>query len=195
MLQGLSAKVLNRLFEIQEGKIVIDGVDIAELSLDVLRTRIAFVPQDTTLFQGTLRSNLSGPSPTFPIRSRTEIAFRDPQGLRTDAELITILKRAWLLPKDGPVDPVVEAKFSLDSVVGEEGLSHNSFDSNGLCLTPYRIKLQRRRETTSCLVSSSREEQSHYYFGKAIKQRLPNLGSYLNSNRMRLRVVWMPKQT
>ena len=42
--------------------------------------------------------------------------------MRTDAEVITVLQRAWLLPKDGPVDSAVEAKFSLDSVVGDEGL-------------------------------------------------------------------------
>ena len=48
---------------------------------------------------------------------------RDPQGLRTDAEVIAVLQRAWLLPKVGPVDSAVEAKFSLDSVVGDEGLT------------------------------------------------------------------------
>ena len=47
---------------------------------------------------------------------------RDPHNLRTDAEIIAVLQRAWLLPKDGPVDPAVEAKFSLDSIVGDEGL-------------------------------------------------------------------------
>jgi len=46
---------------------------------------------------------------------------RDPLGTRTDAELISLLQRAWLLPREGPVDPVVEAKFSLDSTVGDEG--------------------------------------------------------------------------
>lgn len=49
--------------------------------------------------------------------------YRDPQQTKTDAELISALQRAWLLPKDGSVDPVAEAKFSLDSVVGDEGLS------------------------------------------------------------------------
>lgn len=51
------------------------------------------------------------------------VVSSDPQGLRTDAELISALQRAWLLPKSGPVDPVIEAKFSLDSVVGDEGWS------------------------------------------------------------------------
>jgi ATP-binding cassette subfamily C (CFTR/MRP) protein 1 len=45
----------------------------------------------------------------------------DPQGTRTDAELISALQRAWLLPKDGKEDKASEAKFSLDSVVSEEG--------------------------------------------------------------------------
>lgn len=39
----------------------------------------------------------------------------------TDAELISILQQAWLLPKEGPIDPAVEAKFSLESSVGDEG--------------------------------------------------------------------------
>ena len=49
--------------------------------------------------------------------------YRDPQRLRTDAELISSLQRSWLLPKDGPPDShsAAEAKFSLDSIVGDEG--------------------------------------------------------------------------
>ena len=49
------------------------------------------------------------------------MSCRDPQGLRTDAELISSLQRSWLLPKDGPPDPAAEAKFSLDSIVGDDG--------------------------------------------------------------------------
>ena len=45
----------------------------------------------------------------------------DPQGTRTDAELISALQRAWLLPKDGKEDKASDEKFSLDSVVSEEG--------------------------------------------------------------------------
>lgn len=45
----------------------------------------------------------------------------DPEGTRTDAELISALQRAWLLPKDGKEDKASEAKFSLESLVGEEG--------------------------------------------------------------------------
>jgi len=46
------------MVELQDGKIDIDGLDISTLPLEALRTRIAFVPQDSTLFLGTLRDNL-----------------------------------------------------------------------------------------------------------------------------------------
>jgi len=47
---------------------------------------------------------------------------RDPQNSRTDAELISVLQRAWLLPRDGTADPVADAKFSLDSNISDEGM-------------------------------------------------------------------------
>ncbi|ORZ33508.1 P-loop containing nucleoside triphosphate hydrolase protein [Catenaria anguillulae PL171] len=49
---------LFRLVELMEGKIVIDGVDIAQLGLHDLRSRLAIIPQEPTLFAGTWRSNL-----------------------------------------------------------------------------------------------------------------------------------------
>ena len=61
---------------------------------------------------------------------------RDPLNTRTDAEILDALKRAWLLPKDGPVDPVTEAKFSLDSQVGDEGIGLHP-TTISLALTSY----------------------------------------------------------
>ncbi|XP_076642871.1 ATP-binding cassette sub-family C member 5-like isoform X2 [Halictus rubicundus] len=49
---------LFRLVEISSGKIKIDGMDIAKMNLDVLRSKLAIIPQDPVLFSGTIRSNL-----------------------------------------------------------------------------------------------------------------------------------------
>ena len=49
---------LSRIVEIFKGKILIDGIDITKIPLDELRDRITLIPQDPTLFTGTLRFNL-----------------------------------------------------------------------------------------------------------------------------------------
>ena len=50
--------LLNRFYDIQEGKITIDGREIKEYARDSLRSHIAMVLQDTHLFTGTVRENI-----------------------------------------------------------------------------------------------------------------------------------------
>jgi ATP-binding cassette subfamily C protein LapB len=47
------------LFQPTGGAIFIDGIDIRQLDPSELRTRIGYVPQDVTLFYGSLRDNLT----------------------------------------------------------------------------------------------------------------------------------------
>ncbi|XP_056608084.1 multidrug resistance-associated protein 1 [Triplophysa dalaica] len=47
-----------RILEAAKGKIFIDGLNIAEISLHELRSRITIIPQDPVLFSGSLRMNL-----------------------------------------------------------------------------------------------------------------------------------------
>ena len=49
---------LFRLLELDSGSITIDGLDIRHVPLDVLRRRLIAVPQEATVFPGSLRSNL-----------------------------------------------------------------------------------------------------------------------------------------
>lgn len=50
--------LLNRFYDIDEGSITIDGVDIRKIKRDDLRRNIAMVLQDTHLFTGTVRENI-----------------------------------------------------------------------------------------------------------------------------------------
>lgn len=55
------SSLMNALFRITEaagGSITIDGINIADIGLEDLRSRLAIIPQDPTLFAGTVRSNL-----------------------------------------------------------------------------------------------------------------------------------------
>merc|ERR1712217_556615 len=47
-----------RLWPIESGSVVVDCVDVRSVGLTTLRSRIAYVPQETTLFRGTWRDNL-----------------------------------------------------------------------------------------------------------------------------------------
>ncbi len=51
--------LLNRLYDVQEGSILIDGVNIKGYDMRDLRNRIATVPQDVFLFTGTIAENIS----------------------------------------------------------------------------------------------------------------------------------------
>ncbi|CCM00202.1 uncharacterized protein FIBRA_02230 [Fibroporia radiculosa] len=125
-------QALFRIVNTQGGIIEIDGYNIRDIGLDTLRGQLALVPQDALLFKGTLRQNLSMKGPPS-----------DPQGIRADAELISALKRTWLLPRDGSCDPVVEAKFSLDSPVSEEGSNYSAGEKQLLALCRAVVKNSR----------------------------------------------------
>jgi len=52
------ASLIPRFFDVEEGSVTFDGIDVRELALDDLRTRIGIVPQEPMLFGGTVRENL-----------------------------------------------------------------------------------------------------------------------------------------
>ena len=51
--------LIGRYFDIQKGQILIDGVDIKDIDLDVLRGAIGQVQQDVFIFTGDIKSNIS----------------------------------------------------------------------------------------------------------------------------------------
>ncbi|EGN91771.1 hypothetical protein SERLA73DRAFT_157398 [Serpula lacrymans var. lacrymans S7.3] len=61
------------------GRILIDGIDISKIGIHDLRSRLTFIPQDATLFSGTLRDNL------------------DPFGEHEDSECLDVLYRVQMI--------------------------------------------------------------------------------------------------
>ncbi len=51
-------KLLSRYYDVSEGEVLVDGRDIKEIDLEILRKNIAIVPQDVYLFSGTIMENL-----------------------------------------------------------------------------------------------------------------------------------------
>lgn len=51
--------LIPRLYDVTEGRVLVDGIDVREYDLAALRGKIGFVPQKAVLFSGTIDSNLS----------------------------------------------------------------------------------------------------------------------------------------
>lgn len=92
------AKLALGLFEATEGEIRIDGVDIRQLDPREYRGSVGYVPQDVTLFTGTLRDNISLARP----------------GIK-DAQLIKAVERA------GIADWVNRHPLGFDMPISERG--------------------------------------------------------------------------
>ncbi len=56
-------KLLPRLYELNAGRILIDGYDISKVELYSLRSQIGIIPQDTLLFDGTVLENIALTNP------------------------------------------------------------------------------------------------------------------------------------
>ena len=52
-------KLIERFYDVTEGAVLIDGVDVRELSQEKLRSTVGYVPQKAFLFSGTIDSNIA----------------------------------------------------------------------------------------------------------------------------------------
>lgn len=67
-------KLLPRLYQPNEGRILIDGYDISKVSLSSIRQQIGIVPQDCLLFEGTIKDNICMNMPEATTEEVLEVA-------------------------------------------------------------------------------------------------------------------------
>uniref|UniRef100_A0A8C2EA29 ATP-binding cassette, sub-family C (CFTR/MRP), member 8b n=1 Tax=Cyprinus carpio TaxID=7962 RepID=A0A8C2EA29_CYPCA len=104
---------LFRMLDTIEGQIVIDGIDIAKLPLQTLRSKFSIILQDPILFSGTIRFNL------------------DPERKATDQMLWEALEIAQLMPV---VKRFTQILRSTDAMVTEGGENFSQGQRQLFCL-------------------------------------------------------------
>jgi ATP-binding cassette subfamily B protein len=90
--------LIPRFYDVSEGRVLIDGHDVRDVTIESLRSNIGIVLQETTLFMGTIRDN---------------IAFGRPEA--TDAEIVAAAQAA------AAHEFIMEFPQGYDTPVGERG--------------------------------------------------------------------------
>ena len=106
------SSLVTALFRLAEpsGSIMIDGVEVLELGLDDLRSKLSIIPQDPLLFTGTLRRNL------------------DPFDQHTDDQVWKVLQEVHLS------EAVSDLKSGLDTEMSEGGSNFSVGQRQLVCL-------------------------------------------------------------
>jgi len=107
---------LMRLADVTEGQILIDDADVLQMGLHDVRTAMALIPQEATLFGGTLRHNL------------------DPLNRSTDSQLWDSLGHVQL------AEVVRNSEGGLDAKVAEEGENWSHGQRQLICMARALLK-------------------------------------------------------
>ena len=114
--------LLLRFYDIREGRILIDGQDIAHVTQDSLRTHVGMVTQDTSLLHRSVRENI--------IYGRPDA---------TDAEMIAAAKRAeaheFILQLTDPA-----GRRGYDAHVGERGVKLSGGQRQRIAIARVKLK-------------------------------------------------------
>eukprot|EP00456_Euglypha_rotunda_P018451 TRINITY_DN16590_c0_g1_i6.p1 TRINITY_DN16590_c0_g1~~TRINITY_DN16590_c0_g1_i6.p1 ORF type:complete len:366 (-),score=68.45 TRINITY_DN16590_c0_g1_i6:40-1137(-) len=137
------ARLLYRFFEIQDGRILIDGQDVRQVTQKSLRQTIGIVPQDTVLFNDTVQYNIG-----YGIYGRVAAGASEDQ-IHTAAKSAAIH------------DFVMTQKDKYKTFVGERGLRLSGGEKQRVAIARALLKSPRIMifdEATSSLDSTTEKE-------------------------------------
>jgi len=152
-------KLLFRFFDIQWGKILVDGQDIAQVTQDSLRSQISMVPQDTVLFHRTIREN---------------IAYGNPDA--TEEEIVAAAKMARCH------DFISKMKDGYETTVGERGIKLSGWERQRVAIA--RAILENTRILVLDEATSSLDSESEFLIQEAMDEVMKNKTSIVIAHRL-----------
>jgi len=153
------ARLLFRFYDVTEGEITIDGDNISQVTQDSLRRHISMVPQDTMLFNESIRFN---------------IQYGNPKADENEFKQAISLANLDALIRDLPE--------GLDTVVGERGLKLSGGEVQRVAIA--RAILKRPKIIVFDEATSSLDSETESAVMQAIHQVTENVTSLMIAHRL-----------
>ena len=153
------ARLLFRFYDVTEGEITIDGDNISQVTQDSLRRHISMVPQDTMLFNESIRFN---------------IQYGNPKADEDEFKQAISLANLDALIRDLPE--------GLDTVVGERGLKLSGGEVQRVAIA--RAILKRPKIIVFDEATSSLDSETESAVMQAIHQVTENVTSLMIAHRL-----------
>lgn len=152
-------KLLFRFFDIQWGKISVDGQDISQVTQDSLRSQISMVPQDTVLFHRSIKEN---------------IAYGNPDA--SDEEIVAAAKMARCH------DFISKMKEGYDTLVGERWIKLSGWERQRVAIA--RAILENKRILVLDEATSSLDSESEHLIQEAMDEVIRNKTAIVIAHRL-----------
>jgi len=151
--------LIPRFYDPTEGRVLVDGIDVREVTLESLRSQIGMVLQETTLFTGTIREN---------------IAFGRPDA--TDEEIIAAAQAAEAH------DFILSFPQGYDTPVGERGVTLSGGQKQRIAIA--RALLLDPRILILDDATSSVDVETEYQIQQALLRLMKGRTSFVIAQRM-----------